>query len=139
MTDSLLARLRLDLADAGHKPMTTLLSDRIWEGVVDGEIGAGARLPTVRELAVALSTSPRTVRRAYEQLERLGVVEVRPGEGTFVSLAPPPEEEHRRQRALGDLAREAVERAQSLGFTPDDVVEAVADWRGTEPEPRSNP
>lgn len=139
MTDPLLTRLRRDLAEAGHEPMTTRLSDRIWEGVVDGEIGAGERLPTVRELAVALSTSPRTVRRAYEQLKRLGVVEARPGEGTFVSLAPPPEEEHRRQRALGDVAREAVKRAQSLGFTPDDLVEAVADWRGTEPEPRSNP
>lgn len=139
MTDPLLARLRLDLADAGHEPMTTRLSDRIWEGVVDGEIGAGERLPTVRELAVALATSPRTVRRAYEQLERLGVVEARPGEGTFVSLAPPPAEEHRRQRALAEVAREAVERAQSLGFTPDDVVEALADWRGTEPEPRIIP
>jgi GntR family transcriptional regulator len=139
MTDPLLARLRLDLAEAGHEPMATRLADRIWEDVVAGVIAAGERLPTVRELAVALSTSPRTVRRAYEQLERLGVVAPRPGEGTFVSLAPPPGEEHRRQRALGDVAREAVERARALGFTPDDLLEAVADWRGTEPEPRSTP
>ncbi|CAN5653357.1 GntR family transcriptional regulator [soil metagenome] len=139
MTDPLLAQLRLDLADSGHEPMTTRLTDRIWEGVVGGEIAAGERLPTLRELAVTLSTSPRTVRRAYEQLERLGVVEARPGEGTFVSLAPPPEEEHRRQRALGDIAREAVERARALGYAPDDLLEAVADWRGTEPEPRNIP
>ncbi|TVP43601.1 MAG: hypothetical protein EA350_13370, partial [Gemmatimonadales bacterium] len=52
MTETLLARLRLDLADAGHEPMATRLTDRIWEGVVDGEIAAGERLPTVRELAV---------------------------------------------------------------------------------------
>jgi len=139
MTDPILARLRLDLADSGHEPMATRVTDRIWEDVVTGAIAAGERLPTVRELAVALSTSPRTVRRAYEQLERLGVVEPRPGEGTFVSLAPPPEEEHRRQRALAEVARESVERARALGFTPDDVLDAVADWRGTEPEPRSVP
>ena len=117
--------------EGGEIPLSTRLTDRIWEDVVTGEIPSGARLPTVRELAVALATSPRTVRHAYEQLQRLGVVQTRPGEGTFVSLAPPPEEEHRRQRALGELAREAVTRAHELGFTPDDVIESVAQWRGT--------
>ena len=131
MTDPLLARLRSQRMEGGEIPLATRLTDRIWEDVVTGEIPSGARLPTVRELAVALATSPRTIRHAYEQLQRLGVVQTRPGEGTFVSLAPPPEEEHRRQRALGELAREVVTRAHELGFTPDDVIESVAQWRGT--------
>jgi len=131
MTDPLLARLRSERMEGGEVPLSTRLTDRIWEDVVTGEIPSGARLPTVRELAVALATSPRTIRHAYEQLQRLGVVQTRPGEGTFVSLAPPPEEEHRRQRALGELAREAVTRAHELGFTPDEVIEAVTQWRGT--------
>jgi GntR family transcriptional regulator len=133
MTDSLVARLRTDLPATGSEPLALRLADRVWAGVVEGEIASGERLPTVRELAVALGTSPRTVERAYERLEQLGVVHPRPGEGTFVSLAPPPEEEHRRQQALRALAREAVERARELGFDPDDLVEAVADWRGAEP------
>ena len=131
MTDPLLSRLQREPVEGGEIPLATRLTDRIWEDVVSGEIPSGARLPTVRELAVALATSPRTVRHAYDQLQRLGVVQTRPGEGTFVSLAPPPEEEHRRQRALRELAREAVTRAHELGFTPDDVIESVAQWRGT--------
>ncbi len=133
MTEPLVARLRSDLPAAGSEPLSLRLADRIWAGVVEGEIESGARLPTVRELAVALGTSPRTVERAYERLEQLGVVHPRLGEGTFVSLAPPPEEEHRRQQALRALAREAVEEARALGFEPDDLVDAVADWRSTEP------
>jgi GntR family transcriptional regulator len=139
MPDPLLARLRGSLAEGGDEPLATRLTDRIWEDVVAGEIPSGARLPTLRELAVALATSPRTVRHAYEQLERLGVVQTRPGEGTFVSLAPPPEEEHRRQRALQELVRETVVRAHELGFSPDDVMDAAAQWRGTPLKPAADP
>jgi GntR family transcriptional regulator len=110
-TDGVTRRLRDALAHPTGEPLSARLVEHLWQEVVDDTLPSGARLPTVRELAVALSTSPRTVSRAYEELERLGVVEPRPGEGTFVSLAPPPEEEHRRQRALGDVARDAVERA----------------------------
>lgn len=139
MTDPILSRLQREPVEGGEIPLATRLTDRIWEDVVTGEIPSGARLPTVRELAVALATSPRTVRHAYDQLQRLGVVQTRPGEGTFVSLAPPPEEEHRRQRALRELAREAVARAHEIGFTPDDVMEAVAQWRGTSMDTPSDP
>ncbi len=139
-SDLLLATLAAELRGptADDRPLAARLAERIWEGVVEGEIDTGARLPTVRELAVALATSPRTVERAYLRLERLGVAHPRPGEGTFVSLAPPPEEERRRMVALAGIAREAVARAHGLGYAPDDLLEAVAEWRG-EPPPESDP
>lgn len=49
---------------------------------------AGARLPSVRELMRALKVSPVTVQRALERLAREGVLEARPGQGTFVAGAP---------------------------------------------------
>src|SRR5439155_1183121 len=49
----------------------------------------GDRLPGERELADALSVSRQSVREALRVLDYLGVVVVRPGEGTFVATTPP--------------------------------------------------
>jgi GntR family transcriptional regulator len=129
-TDGVTRRLRDALAHPTGEPLSARLVEHLWQEVVDDTLPSGARLPTTRELAVALGTSPRTISRAYEELERLGVASTRPGEGTFVSLAPPDEDARQRYSALADVARDAVERARALGLTIDDLVDAIAEWRG---------
>ena len=70
---------------------------RLYEGIVrqiQDLIGAqhlapGDRLPGERELADALSVSRASVREALRVLHYIGVVDVRPGEGTFVATTPP--------------------------------------------------
>ena len=52
--------------------------------VADGELGPGARLPSLRELADQLGTHINTVRAAYTRLEADGLVETRHGVGTVV-------------------------------------------------------
>ncbi|MEI5675442.1 MULTISPECIES: aminotransferase-like domain-containing protein [unclassified Nocardioides] len=49
----------------------------------------GARLPSVRELQRHFQVSPLTVQQAVRQLHGEGLVDVRPGAGTFVAAAPP--------------------------------------------------
>lgn len=51
---------------------------------MSGNILPDERLPTVRELATELRINPNTAARAYQSLEREGVVETRRGLGTFV-------------------------------------------------------
>lgn len=51
-------------------------------------LGAGARLPSLRELSEQYRASPVTVHRAISQLAREGVVVARPGDGTFVASRP---------------------------------------------------
>ncbi|MEQ4617768.1 MAG: GntR family transcriptional regulator, partial [Corticimicrobacter sp.] len=49
-----------------------------------GLLQPGIRLPTLKELAGALSVTPGTVNRAYELAQRRGLVEGEVGRGTFV-------------------------------------------------------
>jgi DNA-binding transcriptional MocR family regulator len=51
---------------------------------------AGSRLPTVRELMRRHAVSPLTVQRVVAGLAREGLVEARPGSGTFVAPTPAP-------------------------------------------------
>ena len=54
-----------------------------------GLLDVGDKLPTVREVVAATAVNPNTVLKAYRDLEREGLIEARPGHGTFVLKRPP--------------------------------------------------
>lgn len=54
-------------------------------GISCGDLGPGEALPSVRELAETLGVAPMTVAQVYADLKAVGLVETRPGAGTFVS------------------------------------------------------
>jgi DNA-binding transcriptional MocR family regulator len=60
------------------------LSDAMERGILDGMIEAGAKLPPHRNLADSLGVTIGTISRAYAELERMGLVVARVGDGTFV-------------------------------------------------------
>ena len=125
MTDDLQITL-----DAGSKvPLYRQIVDRVWLEVIDGTLDPGERLPTTRGLAIDLSVHPNTVTRAYKELELLGVVIQRSGEGTFVGLRPPDREEFERRAAFEGLCRRAVNEARELGFTLDELIDTLAEFR----------
>lgn len=129
--DMLARRLAARLAESGGEPAAHVIVEDVWLAVVEGSLPTGARLPTTRQLAIALGVSPRSVERAYAELERRGVVATRPGEGTFVRLEPPSAEARERHREFAALCRETVARARELGFSVDELLDALADYRAT--------
>ena len=78
-----------------------------------GMLVTGDQLPTVREVVAAIAINPNTVLKAYRDLERQGLVESRPGQGTFVLRtlreAPPAQLPKLRQQLRGwiDAAHKA--------------------------------
>ncbi|MCU0275127.1 MAG: GntR family transcriptional regulator, partial [Acidimicrobiales bacterium] len=73
------------VADAVHERTARGIAAAVSRLVSHGELAPGGRLPTVRELAGALGTSPTTVSEAWRQLARVGVIESRGRAGTFVA------------------------------------------------------
>jgi len=77
-----------------------------------GVLNVGDQLPTVREVVAAVAVNPNTVLKAYRDLEREGLIEVRAGQGTFVRArppGPPPGTHSRLGRSLARWVREARE------------------------------
>lgn len=58
--------------------------DQIREMIAAGRLSPGDRLPSEREIAEQLAVSRTAVREAFSALELAGLIEVRPGEGSFV-------------------------------------------------------
>jgi len=59
--------------------------EQIKHAVETGAVRTGEQLPTIRKVAEDLAMNPNTVARAYRELEREGVIEVRHGSGAFVA------------------------------------------------------
>lgn len=77
-----------------------------------GTLRPGDQLPTAREVVETLAINPNTVLKAYRELEREGLVEGRPGMGTFVrqGIAGATLAEHTRlRRGLEAWVRDARE------------------------------
>jgi DNA-binding transcriptional regulator YhcF (GntR family) len=92
------------------KPLFDQLRTQIIGGVRTGQLAAGARLPTVRELAAQLGLAVNTVARAYRELESAGIVETRGRFGTFIARDDPAD------ITMAAAARAYAETARSLGI-----------------------
>ena len=90
-----------------------------------GQLPAGARLPTVRQLASDLGLAAGTVARTYRELEVAGLVATRRAAGTRVADGVARLDDTARLRRLTDLAAALVAEAGALGFDGDQVVGAV--------------
>jgi len=100
------------------------------EAQVKNAIAAGALRPdqaltSVRKLAAELGINPNTAARAYQNLERDGVIATVPGGGTYVADAVPRFLKSEKVRRLQPYARQiAVEGAQ-LRLTDEEILKIV--------------
>ena len=67
------------------QPIYSQLADRIKKQIVRGELKLGEKLPSVRDMGIQVSVNPNTVQRTYRELESVGIVETKRGQGTFVT------------------------------------------------------
>src|SRR5579864_7909827 len=88
-----------------------------------GVLRVGDQLPTVREVVAAVAINPNTVLKAYRDLEREGLVEGRPGQGTFV-MGLPPGPPPRTNAGLARSLTRWVATARQAGLD-DEAIEAL--------------
>jgi GntR family transcriptional regulator len=105
---------RIDPSD--ELPVGLQLSWRLRALIRTGELGAGERLPSFRQLAEWAGVNVGTVRSVYEGLERDGLVVTRHGQGTFVA------EGVESAPQLEEIAAEALRRASEAGLGARDLA-----------------
>lgn len=71
-----------------RKALSTVVAERLRDGIVSGRIAPGAQLPTEAELCGAHAVSRTVIREAIARLRSEGLVIPRQGKGVFVSEAP---------------------------------------------------
>jgi GntR family transcriptional regulator len=106
-------------------PLWRQIEDGVRNLVAAGVLAGGAPVPSVRDLARELAVNPATIVKAYQRLAEAGVLEVRRGEGTFVSVGAPLLPLAERRRRLADAARAYAAVARTLRVDLESAVELV--------------
>lgn len=96
-------------------PIYLQAANSIKRDIVTGKLPPGAKLPSVRDLAVEYTINPNTVSRVYKELESEGVCFTRRGMGTFVTEDPGKVDQMKEEMA-GTLIRDFLEGMEQLGF-----------------------
>jgi GntR family transcriptional regulator len=75
----------LTISQADRRPMYLQLMEQIRRRVAVGDWAPGQEIPSIRALAASTRVSVITIKRAFLELEREGVIVTRQGRGTFVA------------------------------------------------------
>lgn len=113
--------MRLRLLATSGVPIYRQIVEQIADQIACGRLRVGQRLPSVRELAQTLVINLNTVLKAYELLERDGLLARRHGDGTFVASRGSTVSTAERRQVLSDLFRQAAAKAALFGTSPADL------------------
>lgn len=103
-------------------PIYRQIVRQVTDAIAGGRLVPGERLPSHRELAEQLVIAPLTVKKAYDDLEREGLIETQRGRGTFVAGTLPTFDRTERTERLRDAARRLLSQAALTGVTFEELV-----------------
>jgi GntR family transcriptional regulator len=107
--------MELRIHFASGVPIYLQLMEQIKHAVETGALRPDEQLPTIRKVAEELAMNPNTVARAYRELEREGVIEVRHGSGAYVAEARGDSKAEAIAQA-GEAMRQGIETGLRLGL-----------------------
>jgi GntR family transcriptional regulator len=121
--------MRLWFAHSSEVPIYRQLATQVALAILAGDLVAGDRLPSTRDLARRFALHPNTVSAGYRQLEREGWTERRRGSGIYVRTnTEPATPEQRIDHHIAGVFRAARE----MGLPSEMVRSRVLEWLSTD-------
>jgi GntR family transcriptional regulator len=131
--DILVDALRIE---ATGVPIYVQLREQLLRAMGAGILRPGDQMPTMRAVSVALKVDLNTVRHAYDELERLGAVQLVRGRGSFVAEPPAAIQGEAHETQTDNLARQTLAAAAALGVDPLALSERIAALAAAKEETR---
>lgn len=114
------------ISSQNPSPLYQQIVDQIQRQILCGELAPGTALPSIRELARDLLTSVITVKRAYMELERSGLIITRSGVGSFVVDLKDSDRKKVLEQEGRLVLQAAVDKAWSMGLSAATIRNLVA-------------
>jgi GntR family transcriptional regulator len=113
------------ISSAAPGPLYQQIIDGIKREISEGHLRPGTALPSFRALAEDLMVSLITVKRAYEDLEREGIIHCKQGLGTFVSEKGAERSRQAKREQARLLLRQALRESTESGATNAEIMKMV--------------
>jgi DNA-binding transcriptional regulator YhcF (GntR family) len=124
----------LVISQADRRPMYLQIMEQVRRRIAVGDWAPGHEIPSIRALAASVQVSVITVKRAYLELERAGIIVTRQGKGSFVAESA----DLRTRLQHGELDEHlssAIEVGRQLGLSPTHVEKRLRElWDQKAPD-----
>lgn len=76
----------INIDPRSSQPIYEQIIYQVKENIIKGIMLPGDKLPSIRQLASMILANPNTISKAYQELDRMGVIETVRGKGTFIRM-----------------------------------------------------
>ena len=117
--------MKIVISTTVNMPIYEQIVNQIRDAVIRGELKEGEGIPSIRVLARDLQVSVITTKRAYEELEKEGVIESVPGRGFYVCRQ---NNDHLREKQLMQIEKrfsDLIKECRSAGMNLEDILEMI--------------
>jgi GntR family transcriptional regulator len=119
--------MQLHINPGDELPIYRQIMHQITDAIAGGRMVPGEQLPSHRDLSEQLIIAPLTVKKAYDELERQGLIVTQRGRGTFVNERPVALDLAQRQERLRDAAQRLLSQAALSGVPFEDVLSLLGE------------
>ena len=117
--------MEVTLSHRSQKPIYQQLYDQVSAQIIRGDMAKDQPLPPIRTVAKELRISVITVKKAWEMLERDGLLYGVVGRGSFVEDLSTEEREIKRTRSLSEKLKQGISHCRDMGLSLDEILESV--------------
>ncbi len=106
------------------RPIFLQIVERIQMDIIAGRYAPGDKLPSVRELAAEAAVNPNTMQKAFQELERTGLVHSQRTSGRFITEDTTMIEDLKTSFA-NEKIHEFLTLMQQLGFENEQILDMI--------------
>lgn len=122
-----------DVNPRSDVPIYQQLVDGVKKAVARGILAPGDKLPSVRELAGRIAINPNTIAKAYQEMEREGIIETLRGRGTFVAeVRTRGIDREEKKRRMREMLEKVLVEAYYMQMEEEEVLamveEIIREW-----------
>ncbi|PKM82960.1 MAG: GntR family transcriptional regulator [Firmicutes bacterium HGW-Firmicutes-14] len=117
--------MKILISYSSQEPIYEQITKQIKNSILRGEMVPGDSLPSIRNLAKDLQISVITTKRAYEELEKEGLIETVGGKGSFIAGQNRELLREKRLKSVEDRLAEIVAEAKVLDISLQELLEMI--------------
>ena len=115
----------INITDLSNEPLQDQIVRQVRARILSGDLDVGESLPSIRGLAKQLQVSVTTIQRAYESLEREGMIVSRRGKGFFVERLTRSKRAGVARKRMVDRIQPILDAATAEGMSEQEIQDAV--------------
>ena len=120
----------IKISNASEEPIYRQLFEQLSSKILSGSLKSGYNLPPIRTAAKELRVSIITVKKAWEELERAGLINSVVGKGCFVADLPAERLRNKRKSIIKNGIKKDLLRYQKMGAKVEEIIAIIKEISG---------